>query len=72
MTTGWENRFSVRSVIQKGDITCKEGTIDVVLITHEAVEADVQNALKQINQQPFIAGETRLIRIEKREKGYEQ
>ncbi|MCP4553701.1 MAG: homoserine dehydrogenase [Bacteroidetes bacterium] len=63
-----EHRISVKSVIQKEDHTCKGGTIDIVLITHEALEADVQNALIKLNQQVFIAGETQLIRIDKWEK----
>ena len=63
-----DNRISVRSVIQKGDASCKKGNIDVVLITHQALEADVQNALRKINQQAFIAGETQLIRIDTWEK----
>ncbi len=63
-----QHRISVKSVIQKEDDNCKEGTIDIVLITYEALEADVQNALNIINQQVFIVGETQLIRIDKWEK----
>lgn len=63
-----DNRISVRSVIQKGDDSCKNGTIDVVLITHQALEADVQSALREIDQQVFIAGDTQLIRIDTWEK----
>ena len=59
-----ENRISVRSVIQKGVPSETEAPVDIVIITHEAMEADVQAALEQINQEPFMAGRTQLIRIE--------
>jgi homoserine dehydrogenase len=59
-----ENRISVRSVIQKGQTTEAEEPVNIVIITHEACEADVQEALLKINQLPFIAGRTQLIRIE--------
>jgi len=59
-----ENRISVKSVIQKGGASDDGGPVDIVIVTHEAVEADVQDALKTINRQSFISGRTRLIRIE--------
>jgi len=59
-----ENRISVRSVIQTGKASKGEHPVDIVLITHEAIESDIQTALKEINGQPFIAGRTQLIRIE--------
>jgi len=59
-----ENRISVRSVIQKGGPAQDEPPVDIVIITHTALEADVQKALKKIGQQSFIAGRTQLIRIE--------
>ena len=59
-----ENRISVRSVIQEGKPGREESPVDIVIMTHEAVEADVQKALKEIKGQPFIAGPTQLIRIE--------
>jgi homoserine dehydrogenase len=64
------NRISVRSVIQKGlpSDSGTEAPVDIVIITHEAMEADVQTALEEINQQPFIAGRTQLIRIEAEER----
>lgn len=57
-------RISVRSVIQTGEPTKKQSPVDIVLITHEAVEADIQTALEEIKGQSFIAGRTQLIRIE--------
>lgn len=60
-----ENRISVRSVIQEGEAAGTGGPVDVVLITHEALEADVRQALTRIHQEPFLAGDTQLIRIHK-------
>jgi len=59
-----ENRISVKSVIQKGGASDIGDAVDIVIITHEAVEADVQNALQKINGESFISGRTGLIRIE--------
>lgn len=59
-----ENRISVRSLIQKGEPGHGHAPVDIVLITHEAVETDVQNALEEISGQSFIAGRIQLIRIE--------
>ncbi len=59
-----KQRISVQSVIQTGEPSKKECPVDIVLITHEAVELDIQTALEEINGQSFIAGRTQLIRIE--------
>ncbi len=59
-----EDRISVRSVIQEGKPGQEGSPVDIVIMTHEAMEADVKNALKKINGQSFIAGPTQLIRIE--------
>ena len=59
-----ENKISIRSVIQEGKPGQGELPVDIVIMTHEAVEADVQKALKDISGQPFMAGQTQLIRIE--------
>lgn len=59
-----ENRISVKSVIQKGVSSDTKGAVDIVIITHEVIEVDVQEALQKINQLSFISGRTQLIRIE--------
>jgi homoserine dehydrogenase len=59
-----ENSISVQSVIQKGEPLEGEGCVDIVIITHKAVEADIQRALEKINGQDCICGKTQLIRIE--------
>ena len=63
-----DHRISVRSVIQEGKPGQDESPVDIVIMTHEAIEADVQNALGKINGQSFIAGPARLIRIEPDER----
>ena len=59
-----ENRISVRSVIQKGEPVEEACPVDIVIITHEALEADIQRALAEINAQDFISGKIQLIRME--------
>ena len=59
-----EHRISVRSVIQKGEPVEGECPVDIVIITHKALEADIQRALDKIRGQDFISGKIQLIRIE--------
>ncbi len=54
--------ISIESVIQKG--RREEGTVPVVMMTHEAREKDVQEALKEIDRLDVIGKETVLIRVE--------
>ena len=58
-----ENRISVQSVIQKGE-PLGQCPVDIVIITHEALEADIQGALEEIKEQAFISGKIQLIRME--------
>jgi len=59
-----DNRISIRSVIQKGESSDADVPVDIVIITHEAIEADVQAAIQKTSRQPFISGSIQLIRIE--------
>ncbi len=59
-----ENRISIRSVIQDGKPGQGESPVDIMIMTHEAMEADIQKAMKDISGQSFMAGQTQLIRIE--------
>jgi homoserine dehydrogenase len=59
-----ENRISVRSLIQKGEPVEGECPVDIVIITHDALEADIQRALDTISSQNFISGKIQLIRME--------
>ena len=60
-----ENQISIASVIQKEQ---KKGDkVPVVIVTYEAIEKNVQEALKKINGLPFIQEETLLIRMDRGE-----
>ncbi|CAO0823398.1 Homoserine dehydrogenase [Desulfarculales bacterium] len=55
-----EHRISIEGVIQKG--RHDQGPVSLVVLTHEAREADVQKALAIIDAMPVIAESTMLIR----------
>ena len=55
-------KISIESVIQKG--RREEGTVPVVMMTHEAMERDVREALEEIDQLDVIGKGTVLIRVE--------
>ena len=54
--------ISLKSVHQKGRKT--NGTVPVVMLTHRALEADVQKALKEIESLDVVGEKPILIRIE--------
>ncbi len=56
------HQISVASVIQKGREIA--GSVPIVMMTHEAVEAAVQKAIGQIDQLPVITDKTVIIRVE--------
>jgi homoserine dehydrogenase len=55
-------QISIAAVIQKGREF--QGSVPVVMITHEAKEANVKNALAEIDDLPLITHKTVIIRIE--------
>ncbi len=57
--------ISIESVIQKGRRS--DGHVPLVMMTHEALEKDVQAALEEINQLEFMDAPTMLIRVESTE-----
>jgi homoserine dehydrogenase len=57
-----ENRISIAAVIQKGREV--EGGVPIVMLTHEAVERDVRNALNEIGRLEVVLAPTQYIRIE--------
>jgi homoserine dehydrogenase len=57
-----ENHISIKSVHQKGRMS--NGKVPVVMISHLAKEAWVQNALKQITKTDSVVGDPVVIRIE--------
>jgi homoserine dehydrogenase len=54
--------ISISSVIQKGRKT-HGGTVSIFMITHEALESDMQKAMSQIKRLAIMRSETMLIRI---------
>ncbi|MFQ5672684.1 MAG: homoserine dehydrogenase [Nitrospinales bacterium] len=58
-----DHSISIKSVIQKGRDRNGDG-VPLVLMTHEAREKNVREALRKIDQQEVVCRETRLIRVE--------
>jgi homoserine dehydrogenase len=54
--------ISIAAVIQKGRGVA--GTVPIVMITHEAREADARQALKEIDQLPLLSPPAIFYRIE--------
>jgi homoserine dehydrogenase len=54
--------ISIASVIQKGRQV--EGSVPLVMMTHEAREQDVRLALAEIDKLNVVTAPTRLIRVE--------
>ena len=61
-----KNRISIASVIQEGRGN-EKGAVSLVMMTHQALEKDIQTALRKIDQNVFITEPTILIRVEGRE-----
>jgi homoserine dehydrogenase len=57
-----EYHISIASMIQKG--RAEAAAVPIVMLTHEAVEGDIQKALKRINQLDVVAQETICVRVE--------
>jgi homoserine dehydrogenase len=60
-----ENGISIKSVQQKGRKT--NGTVPIVMLTHPAREADVQEAFSRIAGLQVVGKPPMLIRIEQEE-----
>ena len=56
-----EHNISLASVIQKGRQIGE--SVPIVMMTHEALEQDINNALNKINNLPFVTEKTLLIRV---------
>ena len=56
-----ERNISISSVIQKGREV--EGAVPIVMLTHEAVERDVIEALEIIDKLDVLQGKTMMIRV---------
>ena len=57
-----ENQISIASLIQKG--RAEQAAVPVVMLSHEAMEGDMQRALKRINHLDVVAQDTVCIRVE--------
>jgi len=57
-----KNDISISAVIQKGRQV--NGAVPIVMMTHEAKEKNVHQALKEINRLGVILGKTMFIRVE--------
>jgi homoserine dehydrogenase len=57
-----ENDISIYSVIQKGREV--DGSVPVVMLTHEAKESSVRKAMAQLEQLDVLTGSTMTIRVE--------
>jgi homoserine dehydrogenase len=60
-----KHEISIAAVIQKGRQI--EGAVPIVMITHEALENNVRQALAEIDHLDVVMGPTQLIRIENQE-----
>lgn len=56
------NRISIASVIQKG--RHKVSAVQIVMMTHRAVEKDIRRAIKVIDRLPEVRAKTVMIRVE--------
>jgi homoserine dehydrogenase len=57
-------RVSIEQMVQQGGGSSSGEAVQVVILTHEAREADVQAALKAIAVQNFVARPTHVIRVQ--------
>ncbi|HTU02187.1 MAG TPA: ACT domain-containing protein, partial [Candidatus Sulfotelmatobacter sp.] len=57
-----ESQISIASMLQKG--RAEAAAVPIVMLTHEAVEGDMQAALKRIAQLAVVAAEPVCLRVE--------
>jgi homoserine dehydrogenase len=58
-----DERVSIEQMVQQGGGDSSGAAVQVVILTHEARERDVQNALTQIARHEFVARPTHVIRV---------
>ena len=59
-----KNNISMKSMLQKDNLSRKNKHATIVVTTHNCFEKNMINALKQINKLNFIMKKTTYIRIE--------
>ncbi|MFN3535543.1 MAG: ACT domain-containing protein [Desulfatiglandales bacterium] len=57
-----DHQISIASVIQKGRRL--EGSVPIVMLTHEAQEKAVREAIEKIDQLDVVTDKTLIIRVE--------
>jgi len=57
-----EHSISIASVMQQEGH--RDDRVPVIILTHPAREADLQNAVAEIQKMEFVKAQTRIIRIE--------
>jgi homoserine dehydrogenase len=62
-----KNNISISSMIQKGRKV--DEAVPIVMMSHEAVERDVRQALAEIDKMDCVAGTTVVIRVEEGKQG---
>lgn len=60
-----KNQISIAAVIQKGREV--EGSVPIVMLTHEALESNVRKALEELDRLDVTLAPTQIIRVEDRE-----
>lgn len=55
--------ISIETVIQHGRSDTDEGTVPLIMITHDATEAAMRKAISRINELPFVTENAQVIRI---------
>jgi len=55
---------SIEQVVQERPAEGSGGPVQIVMLTHQAIERDVQRALGEVRQQTFLIGGVQLIRVE--------
>jgi homoserine dehydrogenase len=59
-----ESRVSIEQMVQEGGAGSSGVPVDIVMLTHDAVERDVRSALERIAGSGVAAAAPRLIRIQ--------
>jgi homoserine dehydrogenase len=59
-----EARVSIEQMVQQGGGDASGKAVQVVILTHEAREGDVQSALAKIATHDYVAEKTRVIRVQ--------
>ncbi len=55
---------SIEQVVQERPAEGSDAPVQIVMLTHRAVERDVQRALEEVRRQDFVVGEVQLFRVE--------